>query len=361
MFRDLTVVELASVLAGPAVGTFFAELGARVIKVENATTGGDMTRKWRLPGEDRDAPVSAYYASVNYRKEILYVDLGNDAARQEIYDLVARADVVIANFKKGDDTRFGVDYERLREIRPDLVYASISGFGGGSDRVAFDVVLQAETGFMSMNGTPDSGPVKMPVALIDVLAAHQLKEAILCALIHRMRTGEGSRVSVSLFAAGVASLVNQASNWLMCGHVPGRIGSLHPNIAPYGDTFRCRDGRDVVLAVGTDRQFRSLVTVLGDPGLADDERFATNPARVRNRDALTEALAALFAAHDAEPLAETLHGRAVPAGLIRTVDEVFAVPEAADTVLEETIEGVSTRRARSVAFEAAFIDAGGGQ
>ena len=167
-----------------------------------------------------------------------------------------------------------------------LIYADITAFGEEDERPGFDAVLQAETGFMGMNGTEASGPVKMPVALIDLLLAHQLKEALLIALIERMQSGRGSYNTVSLFQSGVASLANQAANYLVAGTVPGRTGSDHPNIAPYGTVFRTRNGDPVVLAVGTDSQFQALCEVLGIPDAAEDGRFATNQQRVVHREAL---------------------------------------------------------------------------
>lgn len=351
MFEQLTVVELASVLAGPAVGMFFAEMGAKVVKVENKYVGGDITRTWKLPDEAPDG-LSAYYCSVNWQKEIIFADLLNPQDREQVYALLETADVIITNFKFGDDIKFDMDYDTLKQINPKLIYGQITAFGTQSDRVGFDVILQAESGFLFMNGTPDSGPVKMPVALIDLLAAHQLKEGILAALWQREKTGMGCRVHVSLLDAAVASLANQATNWLMCGHVPQPMGTLHPNIAPYGEVFTTADGLGLVLAVGSNKQFAALCQTLKLPHIADDVRFATNVDRVKNRVILYEILAAEIAVQERKSLLEKLIANQVPAGAIRTMQQVFELPEAQALILTETTQsGQNTKRVKTAVFE----------
>ena len=261
LFSDLTIVELSSVLAGPAVGSFFSELGAQVIKVENKKNGGDVTRQWRQPDETAEGP-SAYYASVNWNKKTLFLDLGDPGDKQQVDRLIRDADIVITNFKKGDDKKFGLAYEDLKRLNPSIIHGHISGFGAESDRLAYDLILQAETGFMSMNGQPESPPTKMPLALIDVLAAHQLKEGILCALLKQKENpGQPFNIEVSLYESAIASLINQATNWLMNHNIPQRMGSRHPNIAPYGEIFTTSDERSVTLAIGSNRQYRDLCTI----------------------------------------------------------------------------------------------------
>lgn len=348
MLKDLKVIELANVLAGPAVGMFFAELGASVVKIENKRTGGDVTRQWKLPSEDPGKDTSAYFCSVNWNKKHVFLDLTSAADRQKVYELVKDADIVITNYKHADDVKLGMDFDSLSAINPCIVYGRITGFGDDDNRVAYDLVLQAETGFMSMNGTKSSGPVKMPVALIDVLAAHQLKEAILIGLLERERTGKGSYYTVSLYDAAIASLANQAANWLMAGHAPGRQGSLHPNIAPYGELFATADGKQLVLAVGSNNQFRSLCEVLEKPGLAADERFSTNPSRVRNRGQLAAILEPLIAGETCSVLLEKLHERSVPAAAVKALSEVFDLPAAQKMVLADDAGG---KRVRTLAFQ----------
>ncbi len=351
IFKDLRVIELASVLAGPAVGLFLAELGAKVIKVENKKTDGDVTRTWRLPQEDKKAAVSAYYCSVNWNKEVLFLDLSNSQDLKQLYELVTQADIVLANYKKGAAEKLGVDYDTLRAINNQLIYANLTGFGKDSGRVAFDVVLQAESGFMYMNGQPESPPTKMPVALIDILAAHQLKEGILVALIQRMQTGKGSLVQTSLLAAAVSSLANQATNWLMAAHIPQQLGSLHPNIAPYGELFTTQDNQQLVLAIGNNKQFVALCECLDLAALGSDPNYKNNHNRVTNRTALAASLAPAFATQTADILLQKCHARQVPIGLVRNMKQVFEQEGMQDLILTEDIEGVATKRVKTVVFE----------
>ena len=318
--RDLVVVELASVLAGPSVGMFFAEHGARVIKVE--PPGGDVTRRWHLASEDPADDRPAYFSAVNWGKESVVLDLTTGAGRAALHQLVARADVVVASYRSDQAVRLGADAETLRALHSGLIVLEVSGYGAGDDRAGYDAVIQAEAGFTHLNGSPDGPPTKMPVALVDVLAAHQLKEAALVALLARERTGRGATIRVSLFDAAVASLANQASNWLTAGVSPQRLGSAHPNIVPYGTLYATAAG-DVVLAVGTDRQFAALASVLGLGEMAADPRFATNAARVRHRDALDARLARALADRDRGSLLAALAVEGVPAGAVRDLPAVF--------------------------------------
>ncbi|MEL6275011.1 MAG: CoA transferase [Bacteroidota bacterium] len=232
LLEDLTVIELASVLAGPAVGQFFAELGAKVIKIENATVGGDVTRQWKVRGESADKVDSAYYRCVNYGKEVRFLDLKETAAQQEVHHLVRDADLVISNFKEAQGRRLKVDVQTLGQLNPKLIYAQLHAFGAKDDRPAYDIVLQAEAGFLAMTGTKNGELCRMPVALIDLLAAHQLKEGILLALIQRYKTGQGALVTTSLYASALASLANQATNYLIADFIPQPQGTEHPNSAP---------------------------------------------------------------------------------------------------------------------------------
>lgn len=330
MLRDLVVLELAAVLAGPSVGQFFAELGAEVLKVENLRTGGDVTRRWRLPTEgDDDRP--SYFACCNWGKRSLALDLQTAEGQALVHALAAQSDVVLASFKPGDAERLGVDAATLRARNPRLVYGALTGYGPDDPRPGYDAVVQAESGFTGLNGPPEGPPVKMPVALVDLLAAHQLKEGLLLALWQRERTGRGGAVTVSLFDAAVSALANQATAYLQAGVVPQRQGSDHPSIAPYGTLFPVADGA-VVLAVGTDRQFAALCAVLG-LNLARDPRFATNAARVRHRAALHEALRPALARQAQAALLGALHAQHVPAGAVRTLDAVFAQAGAAALTL----------------------------
>jgi len=355
-FKDLKVVELASVLAGPAVGMFFAELGAQVIKIENPQTGGDVTRKWRLPEEPADRSWSAYFCSVNWKKKHLFLDLILSSDREVAEELIRTADIVVSNFMSSSAQKMGMDPDRLRQLNPRLIVAQLQSFADPTDESpAFDMVLQAEAGFLYMNGEPDRPPVKMPVALIDVLAGHQLKEAILIALLNRERSGEGAIVRVSLLESALASLANQASNYLNTGFIPQRMGTAHPNIAPYGDIFQGSDGVSLVLAVGTERQFQRLCEVLGKTEWLDDPTFSSNAARVIHRSALNAALGARFRDQATGLWLEQLKTAGVPVAVIRTMKEVLELPAAQEMILEEEMEdGTISRRLRTNAFKIGF-------
>ncbi|MBC7864924.1 MAG: CoA transferase [Bacteroidia bacterium] len=322
-FKELKVVEIASVLAGPATGLFFAELGAKVIKIENNKTGGDVTRSWKLASEDSNDPHSAYYYSVNLLKEVVFADFSVSQDLKMVLGLIKDSDIVIVNFKKGDDKKFGLDHKTLSALNKGIIYASISGFGNEDERLAYDLILQAESGFMSMNGTPESGPLKMPVALIDLMAAHQLKEGILLALLHKMKTGIGARVSVSLYDAARASLANQASNWLNAGFLPGLQGSLHPNIAPYGEIFLSSDNCALTFAIGNDKQFFSLCDLLQKPELKEAESFHSNKKRVENRLKLKKILSAGIKLFTIDYLRQNSIKNQIPFAEIKKLDKVL--------------------------------------
>jgi len=350
MLHDLKVIDASTVLAGPSVATFFAELGAPVIKVEHPRHV-DVTRTWKLPSESSDQSVSAYFSSINYHKKYQSLDLGDSIDHASFLELIKDADLLITNFKFGDAAKFNILDEDLLRLNPRLIIGKINGYGAESDRVAYDLILQAETGFMSMNGTPESGPVKMPVALIDVLAAHHLKEGLLLALYERTNTGIGKVVSVSLYDAAISSLTNQASNFLMAGHIPQRIGSLHPNIAPYGELFETHDGAWITFAIGSDLHFEKLCKVLDLAALLDDEKFQSNQKRVANRSGLQEILQAKINSWNSFDLLSRLKAVHVPAGKIRALDEVFGDPAAQSMVRSEIIDEIPTKRVSSIAFK----------
>jgi crotonobetainyl-CoA:carnitine CoA-transferase CaiB-like acyl-CoA transferase len=355
LFKGLKVVDCSSVLAGPQVGTFFSELGAHVIKFENAKTNGDVTRTWHTPAESKEK-ISSYYSSINYKKEIRFVDLTNEKDIALIHSELETADIVLSNFKGSDATKFQLNAELLSQKFPRLIQGVIRGFEFEKDRVAYDVVLQAETGFMFMNGSSDGPPTKMPVALIDVLAAHQLKEGILCALIQKAKTGKGSCVEVSLEKAALASLANQASYFLMTGNIPQRLGSLHPNIAPYGELFQTQDEKWVVLAIGSDAQFKKLCLILNDTNASSDIRFSSNTERVKHRIVLKEMLQKAFDQISCLDFEIEAQESGVPYGRVRNMKEVFEREAASKNILDENIEGSDTRRMTSVAFKIELND-----
>jgi crotonobetainyl-CoA:carnitine CoA-transferase CaiB-like acyl-CoA transferase len=334
------VLELASVLAGPAVGQFFAEAGADVIKVENIRAGGDVTRTWKVAGEQTDDR-SAYFCSINWGKRSIALDLNIAEGQEIVHKLAGLSDIVIASYKPGDAAKLKVDYESLRTINSEVIYGQITGYGSKNPKVGYDAIIQAETGFMYMNGLPGGPSLKMPVALMDVLAGHHLKEGLLLAMLEKTKTGKGCFVEVSLIQAAVASLVNQATNWLIAGKSPEKHGSAHPNIAPYGDVFLTADGQELLLAVGNDRQFQDLCRVIEKEDVLRDPRFSTNSKRVTNRKELHEALAAAiknFASHE---IVRNINAFKIPGGLIQKVQQVFEMPEVEEIMLaHEGIRGI---------------------
>lgn len=350
MLSNLKVIDASSVLAGPSVGTYFAELGAKVIKVEHPKHA-DVTRTWKLPSEDSNSDISAYFSSINYKKDYVRLDLKKPSDHDKFMDLIADADILLTNFKFGDDVKLNIVDTSLHERNPNLIIGKINGYGTNNDRVAYDLILQAESGFMSMNGTPDSGPVKMPIAMIDILAAHHLKEAILLALIERGSTGKGKSVSVSLYDAAISSLANQGSNYLMGDHIPQRIGSLHPNIAPYGELFETADGDLITFAIGSNAHFEKLCKTLNLEELPKDSRFQQNQNRVINRTELQKIIQEKIKTRSTSELLSKLEPLHVPAGKVKNLAEVFEDQEAKDLVRTEIIDGVPTSRVTSVVFK----------
>jgi crotonobetainyl-CoA:carnitine CoA-transferase CaiB-like acyl-CoA transferase len=311
-----------------------ADLGAEVTKVERPG-GGDETRAWGPPYDERGE--ATYFQSVNRNKASVVLDLAEESGRAEARRLAAAADVVVENFRPGVMEKLGLGYEELAEANPGLVYCSITGFGAGEAGAAlpgYDLLVQAVGGLMSVTGQPDGPPLKVGVALVDVVAGLFAAVGILAALEHRRRSGRGQRVEVDLLSALLAGLVNQASGYTVAGAVPARIGNSHPSIAPY-ELLATGDG-DLVLAVGNDRQFAGLCEELGRFELTEDARFATNPARVEHRDALRAELERALAAAPAAEWAERLSARRVPAGVVNDLAGAFAF--AAQLGLDPVVE-----------------------
>ena len=340
-FSKLLVLECASVLAGPAVGAMFAELGATVIKLE--PLGGDVTRSWKLASEAPANDVSAYFSCVNWGKYSLALDLKRAEGREIARRLAAKADVLIANYKPGAAERLGMDYASLAALNPGLIYAHLTGYGPDDPRTGYDALIQAESGFLYLNARPGEEPVRLPVALIDLLAAHQLKEAVLVALLERQAEHGGKYLQVSLIQSALASLANQAANWLVAGQEPQPLGLEHPNIAPYGSLYQTADGQQLMLAVGSDAQFAALTRLLDAPQLATDPRFAANAGRVRQREALQAELRPLIATRQADELLAALWRAEIPAGRVQTVSQALAQPAAADLLLQaDDLKGLRT-------------------
>lgn len=332
IFKELKVIELASVLAGPSVGQFFAELGAEVVKVENPKTNGDVTRSWKLPSEDKEISISSYFSAANWGKTSISLDIKNRIDLEKIYELLRDADIVITSYKPGDAFKLKVDYDTLASINSRLIYGDISGYTF-KDKPGYDAIIQAESGFMYMNGQKDSPPTKMPVALIDILTAHQLKEGILVALLNRERTGKGDLVEVSLLDSAISSLSNQGTNWLMGNKNPERIGSEHPNIVPYGSIYKTKDQNEIVLAVGSDKQFQKLCEVLNIPSISNDEKFIHNQTRVINRIELQEILEKEIIKSNRIDLLNILELNKIPAGAVNSVKDAFETIDAKRLIL----------------------------
>ena len=319
--EGLKVLDLSRVLAGPYATMALADLGADVIKVEHPGRGDD-TRHWGPPFAGGE---SAYFLSINRNKRSVGLDLKTEEGLGRVRDLAADADVVIENWKRGALEGMGLGYEALREANPGLVYCSITGFGPGPDetRPGYDFLVQARAGIMGITGfpEPDGEPTKVGVAIADIVCGLHASTAILAALRRRAETGEGCRVEVPLFESTLSWLANRGQEFLVSGEDKGRLGNGHPTIVPY-QTFEASD-RPVALAVGNDAQFGRLCEAMGLPELAGDERYATNPDRVANREELVAALQERFSGRTADEWVEEIRGAGVPCGPVNALSDVF--------------------------------------
>ncbi len=329
------VLDLSRVLAGPWASQVLADLGADVIKVERPGAGDD-TRGWGPPwlrdASGRETAESTYFLSANRGKRSVTIDIARPEGQALVRRLAGRVDVFLENFKVGALARYGLGWEDLAALNPRLVYCSISGFGQTgpySQRAGYDFLVQAMGGLMSITGEPDDvaggGPMKVGVAIADVLTGMYAATAVLAALAGRERTGRGQRVDLSLLDVQVAALANQAQAYLVTREPPGRLGNAHPSIVPY-QVFATRDGH-IVVAIGNDGQFARFSDVAGRPELAGDERFATNAARVRNRQALVSILAGLVRGRASADWIAALEQAGVPCGPINDLAQVFADPQ----------------------------------
>ncbi|VWB25066.1 L-carnitine dehydratase/bile acid-inducible protein F [Burkholderia lata] len=327
----IRVLDLTRVLAGPWCAQTLADFGADVIKVERPGAGDD-TRHWGPPylkdADGADTAEAAYYLAANRNKRSVTIDIATPEGQQIVRELAAQSDVVLENYKVGQLKKYGLDYESLRAVKPDLVYCSVTGFGQTgpyAHRAGYDFIIQGIGGFMSItgerDGEPGGGPQKAGVAIADLATGLYSTIAVLAALAHRDRTGEGQYIDMALLDVQVALLANMNTNFLASGKPPVRWGNAHPNIVPY-QTFQTRDGW-IIVAVGNDGQFRKFVEAGGQPALADDERFATNPSRVRHRDTLVPILAEMVKTRDKADWIGALEAAGVPCGPINDLDEVF--------------------------------------
>jgi crotonobetainyl-CoA:carnitine CoA-transferase CaiB-like acyl-CoA transferase len=330
----ITVLDLTRVLSGPYCTMLLADMGARVIKVEQPGKGDD-TRAWGPPflypsaqsprTGDSEKGESAYFLSINRNKESVTIDFKQPEGRALLAQLIAKADVLVENFRPGTLTRLGLDYETVSKNYPRLVYCSISGFGHSGPRwkqPGYDAIMQAEGGLMSITGTSEGPPVRLGVAIVDIVSGMFAAYGIAMALLARERTGKGQEVDLAMLDATVALLTYQAGNYFASGKAPARLGNRHPSIVPY-ETFTASDG-DFVLAVGNDDQWQ---TFCGVAGLVDDGRFATNRQRVSGYDSLRPFVADRLREQTRQHWIDALTAAGVPCGSVRTFDELFADPQ----------------------------------
>lgn len=321
----MRVLDLTRVLAGPACTQTLGDLGADVIKIEHPR-GGDDTRRWAPFLADGE---SAYFLMANRNKRSVAIDISTPEGQALVRRLAAVSDILVENYRAGALARYGLDYEDLRGDHPGLIYCSISGYGRHSpmaDRPGYDFIAQAEGGMMSVTGSPDGEPVKTAVAVTDLFAGMNATQAILAALVARLRTGQGQHIDIALLDGQVAALVNVASEYLATGESPKRHGNAHPSIVPY-QAFRAADDH-FVLTIGNDLQFATLCReVIDRPELALDPLYATNMARVRERGTLVPLLAGIFRSQSASYWLDRLHRASLPAARIRSVPQALSAPE----------------------------------
>ncbi|MBL8103820.1 MAG: CoA transferase [Anaerolineales bacterium] len=320
--QGIRVLDLSRVLAGPYCTMVLGDLGAEVIKVEPPE--GDETRGWGPPFAGGE---SAYYLCVNRNKRDMVINLKTDEGKNILRELAMQSDVLVENFRPGTLEKFGLDFETLHVLNPKLIYCSITGFGQtGSmkDKPGYDFMIQASGGLMSITGEPDGEPMKTGVAVVDLFAGQNAIIAILAALQARTLTGEGQHLDISLFDSQLGWLANVASNYLISGKLPKRHGNAHPNIVPY-QSFQANDGW-FAIAVGNDHQFARLCKLLGKPELGTNEKFATNSARVQNREEIIALLASIFKTDSVVDWLRKLDEAEIPCGRINNFEEVFSMP-----------------------------------
>ncbi|MEQ6889519.1 CaiB/BaiF CoA-transferase family protein [Halomonas sp. CS7] len=339
--EGITVLDLSRVLAGPWSGQQLADLGARVIKIEHPGRGDD-TRGWGPPWLDGDHGAerqAAYYLCANRGKQSLAVDIASEGGQALVRELAKGADILLENFKVGGLAKYGLDYPSLKALNPRLIGCSITGFGQDGPyarRAGYDFMIQAMGGLMSLTGEPDGMPMKTGVAITDVMTGLYASVGVLAALHERARTGRGRHIDVALLDVQVATLANQALNALTSGSSPKRHGNAHPNIVPY-QAFACADGH-LVLTVGNDAQFARLAHLLGHPDWAEDPAYATNAARVGNREVLVAMIQSRLLGRDRDDWLAELEVRGIPAGPINTLTEVFDDPQVRHRGLHHTLE-----------------------
>jgi crotonobetainyl-CoA:carnitine CoA-transferase CaiB-like acyl-CoA transferase len=329
--HGIKVLDLSRILAGPWASQMLADLGADVIKVERPKVGDD-TRSWGPPfikgPTDKQPAQAAYYHCANRNKKSIAIDITVQQGQQLIKDMVTKVDVFIENYKVGGLAKYGLDYQSLKQLNPKLVYCSITGFGQTgpyANKPGYDAMIQGEGGLMSLTGEPNGSPMKVGVALIDVMTGLYSSNAILAALMARHHTKEGQYIDISLLDVQLAALANQAMNYLTTGENPNRLGNGHPNIVPY-QTFATQDG-SLILAIGNDSQFVRFCQLCQLEDLSDDEKYSTNEIRVKNRNSLIPIIAQKIANYPTHWWIEQLEKISVPCGPVNTLKEVFEHPQ----------------------------------
>ena len=337
----ITVLDMSRVLAGPWAGQLLADLGARVIKIEHPSRGDD-TRGWGPPWlaeQDKTERVAAYFLCANRGKQSLAVDIAAEEGQGLVRELAKGADILLENFKVGGLARYRLDYPSLKAINPRLIGCSVTGFGQDgpyAHRAGYDFMIQAMGGLMSLSGEPDGMPMKTGVAITDVMTGLYATVGVLAALQERARTGRGQHIDLALLDVQVATLANQALNALVAGRSPERHGNAHPNIVPY-QAFACADGH-LVVTVGNDSQFARFADLLGHPEWAEDPAYATNAARVGNREVLVSLIQGILLERDRDDWLTEMEARGIPAGPINTLTEVFDDPQVRHRGMHRTLQ-----------------------
>ena len=355
--NHLQVLDLSRVLAGPWCGQNLADLGANVIKVERPGAGDD-TREWGPPylkdEKGQETSEAAYYLAMNRNKQSITVDISTPEGQDIIRKLASQSDVVIENYKVGQLKKYNLDYESLKQVKPDLIYCSITGFGQTgpyAKRAGYDFIVQGMGGFMSVTGErddlPGGGPQKAGVAIADIFSGMYATSAIMAAIIHRDKTGEGQSIDIALLDVQVAIMANMASNYLSTDTPPKRWGNAHPNIVPY-QTFQTSDGW-MIVAAGNDSQYRKFVQAGGEPDLATDPRFLTNPQRVKERPTLVPLLSEMTKKKTKQEWILLLEEAGVPCGPINDLSEVFDNEQVIARQIKQTIDHPSAGKVDLVA------------
>jgi crotonobetainyl-CoA:carnitine CoA-transferase CaiB-like acyl-CoA transferase len=362
--NGIRIIDFSRILAGPWATQLLADLGAEIIKIERPGQGDD-TRSWGPPFLETEdgTPLNdaAYFSCTNRNKKSVAIDITTVIGQELVRKLVAQADVVVENFKVGGLAKYGLDYASLKSVKPDLIYCSITGFGQDGPRAkeaGYDLLIQGMGGLMSVTGKPDAepggGPVKVGVALVDVITGLYASNAILAALRHRDASGKGQHIDLALLDSLIAALANQSQGYLVSGNVPPRLGNAHPSIAPY-ESFPTADGH-IILAIGNDSQFQRFCAVAGIEQYADDPNYSTNKARVHNRDHLIPFLQDIFAKKSSESWISELSAEGVPCGPINDLDSVFVDPQVKHRALAQSLPHKAAGKVPTVANPIRFSE-----